>query len=352
MIPKYLTLRDKIKADIISKKYPLYSKLPTEVELAKEYSVSRSTVRQALAYLVEEGIIDKRQGSGNIVIATGELDYIKTVAIMVSYSSGTYYGNLIGDIKSVLLKEGLSVQIFETENMISKERSCLEEILKNSYAGVIAEPAKSGLASPNTDLYKKLMLRQLPFVFIGSYIDSLRAPYVVANDYSAGYRLCRQLINQGHKRIGGIFKIDDLAGQQRYFGFVEALRDADIEILDNSICFFTSKEQTEMQMYQNYTFLKEFVSQSSGTISSLICNSDEVAFHIIELSHQYGLRVPSDLAVVGIGNEHSPSSISISTMALASSLGKEAALSLLSQKQGRRSDSVSISYKYIPGESC
>lgn len=46
-------------------------RLPTETELAAHYQVSRQTVRQALAVLTQEGLIESRQGSGSYL--TGRL---------------------------------------------------------------------------------------------------------------------------------------------------------------------------------------------------------------------------------------------------------------------------------------
>ncbi|MBR4708073.1 MAG: GntR family transcriptional regulator, partial [Pseudobutyrivibrio sp.] len=44
MIPKYISLKEQINQDILKNKYPVGAKLPTEVQLAEEYGVSRSTV--------------------------------------------------------------------------------------------------------------------------------------------------------------------------------------------------------------------------------------------------------------------------------------------------------------------
>jgi DNA-binding FadR family transcriptional regulator len=42
-------------------------KLPTEVELASQYSASRTTIREALSRLRSEGIVTSRRGSGNFI---------------------------------------------------------------------------------------------------------------------------------------------------------------------------------------------------------------------------------------------------------------------------------------------
>lgn len=58
---------DQLYIRISSGKYPLGSKLPSEYELAAEFSVSRPIVRTALARLRDSGLIVSRRGSGSYV---------------------------------------------------------------------------------------------------------------------------------------------------------------------------------------------------------------------------------------------------------------------------------------------
>lgn len=65
--PLYLKLYDILYDKIKTGEYPAGSYLPTENELAKMYSVSRITIRNALDLLVEKGLIAKKKGSGSYV---------------------------------------------------------------------------------------------------------------------------------------------------------------------------------------------------------------------------------------------------------------------------------------------
>jgi GntR family transcriptional regulator len=62
--PQYLRLRDEIAAFITSGAVGAGQLLPSEGELSDRWSVSRVTVRKALALLKEEGLVGSRRGFG------------------------------------------------------------------------------------------------------------------------------------------------------------------------------------------------------------------------------------------------------------------------------------------------
>ncbi|MEN2976807.1 GntR family transcriptional regulator [Tistrella arctica] len=68
-IPRYLQVFQDLRARISSGRYPVGSMVPTEAELCAEFAVSRHTVREALRRLVDQGYVERRQGSGTQVLS-------------------------------------------------------------------------------------------------------------------------------------------------------------------------------------------------------------------------------------------------------------------------------------------
>lgn len=66
-LPLYKQIANKIKEDIISANLSKGDAIPTETKLAKDYGVSRVTVRQAIKMLVDEGLLYRVQGSGTYI---------------------------------------------------------------------------------------------------------------------------------------------------------------------------------------------------------------------------------------------------------------------------------------------
>lgn len=66
-VPSYVSIYNSIYSDIMNNVYLENEILPSETALAKKYSVSRNTLRQALAILNEDGLIIKARGKGTLV---------------------------------------------------------------------------------------------------------------------------------------------------------------------------------------------------------------------------------------------------------------------------------------------
>ncbi|WP_231097581.1 GntR family transcriptional regulator [Streptococcus gallolyticus] len=60
-------MHDAIKKEIDGGVWEIGQRLPSERDLADDYEVSRMTLRQAITLLVEEGILERRVGSGTYV---------------------------------------------------------------------------------------------------------------------------------------------------------------------------------------------------------------------------------------------------------------------------------------------
>ena len=67
MKPVYIQIHDQIKKDIKNGIWTVGTRLPSERALSEKFEVSRMTLRQAITTLVDEGILERRAGSGTYV---------------------------------------------------------------------------------------------------------------------------------------------------------------------------------------------------------------------------------------------------------------------------------------------
>lgn len=68
--PRYLQVATELKRSIADGTYPVGARLPTEVELCKEFGISRFTARGAMRVLSTAGLVTSRPRVGAVVLAT------------------------------------------------------------------------------------------------------------------------------------------------------------------------------------------------------------------------------------------------------------------------------------------
>jgi GntR family transcriptional regulator len=126
-LPLYQQLQRAIRDAIHSHVLAPDDALPAERQMASELSVSRITVRKAIDGLVEEGLLVRRQGSGNFVCSRIEKNFAK----LTSFS----------------------------EDMRSRGRTPHSEWLKRSEGAVSPEEALTLRLSPGAPVYRFHRLR-------------------------------------------------------------------------------------------------------------------------------------------------------------------------------------------------
>jgi DNA-binding GntR family transcriptional regulator len=112
-IPRYRQLTATLRAAIASGEYPVGSLLPTEIEISRNFGVSRHTVRDALRILNGAGLIQRRRRVGTIVTARNEpreyvqalpglvevLQYVRDVRLIAGSYDAPFDCNLATDLK-------------------------------------------------------------------------------------------------------------------------------------------------------------------------------------------------------------------------------------------------------------
>lgn len=91
--PQYAVIAKALINDIARDKYPVGSMLPPELDLAKQFKVSRNTMRSALRALVDMGLVSRRAGRGTQVqtrqIQPNYVQAIESLASVFPASAGT-----------------------------------------------------------------------------------------------------------------------------------------------------------------------------------------------------------------------------------------------------------------------
>lgn len=300
---KYEEIAEWIKNRLETGELKPGTRIDSEYQLCAIFGVSRQTVRHAISVLENEGIVERRRGSGTYIKETvniGEKE-VKTmrVAVITTYVQEYIFASMLRELEHTLSVAGYEMQIAITNNAIEKERLILKNILeKNMVDGIIAETTKSALPNPNLDIYRQIMNKGIPILFVNSYYKELNAPYVSMNDKMAGKIATEHLLKCGHRKIAALFKADDGQGHLRYTGYMEAMMEADIELKSKHIVWLDTDSIHSMRDDGGW------ILRRIQGCTACVCYNDEVANNLVALCLEQGIRVPDELSVIGIDDSN------------------------------------------------
>lgn len=350
MSAKYEQLAAILRSELGQLRRQGQTKLATESDLAQRYHMSRQTVRHALKLLEEEGLIERRQGSGSYILEPRQpRDDVRQIAVITTFLDDYIFPTILHDAQNCFSSAGYSTLVYATENKVSREREILNKILEQKVSAVLIEGSKTAFPTPNSDLYQALQERSIPVLFLhGMYSNLTGFPRLLDDNYSGGYLLGKYLIDKGHRRICGIFKADDIQGPQRYHGVVSALRDGNVPIRDNGFFWYDTEDRADLVSTGGKALLDSFLQTRLGSASAVVCYNDEIAHFLIKRLLEAGKRVPQDVAVVSFDNSFycQIGPVSITSLGHRNQrTGKTAAALLLDMLSGKPAQSLSLDWE-------
>jgi len=315
MTSRYKDIVNMLELEIRQMQIDGRSKLPTEKELCSTYSCSRQTIRNALDVLEDKGLIVRRRGSGSFIADTSDKPCNKVFFITEDEDSYIYPA-LISQLKNTLNDKKYELITCSTNGSYSAEREILSDIITQNPAAVIIDPISSIIPNPNTDLIGRLTDNNIKVIYLYSSYPYSENSIVISEDNSGGSRLlvCH-LADRGLRNIAGIFRLDDTRGLERFRGCIDTIRDLGLEFNESAFCMYSHNELRQLQ--KGHTeFIQRFAEEHLTRDMAVVCQNDIIAYQLIKVLNERGMKVPDDISVVSFDNSYYATSGSVSITSL------------------------------------
>ena len=330
----------------------------TQMQIQDRYGVSRQTVLRALRQMEADGLIVSRRGSGTPLTGLLPETEKNQVVLLLSSDSSYTYPSLINDVSSVLRAARYSISICASHGSLREEREILTRLCADPPRGLLLECCHSALPTPNADLIGALSARKTAVAVIGGVCPNLAGLVSVReDDRSAGQALCRHFLRCGHRQLGGIFLSDTSRGQERYFGFVCALKEAGYLPLPEDILWLTRDIFTDIEEKEPrhlLAVLQHFLMRRAHSLTGILCQNDLIAWYLGRACRAAGIRVPEDLSIGGFDGSYLSQAGGVSLVSMAHEKhepGQSAARTLIRAMSGQYSPPDSVPWILRPGKS-
>ena len=166
--------------------------------------------------------------------------------------------------------------------------------------------------------------------------------------------ITKYLLDNGHRSIAGIFKADDIQGQNRHRGYVQALQEAGMLYDPDKVIWFHTEDRKVHPQEGILRLLAKGIS-----LDAVVCYNDQIAMQIIPALASRGIRVPEDISVTGYDNSYMAMGDGFRLTTIVhpqEKLGEMAAQLLLSLLQGEilqpEERKILIQPELVVGNSC
>jgi len=237
-VPMYIQLKNYILDQMNKGIWKPGDKLPSENELAEQFQVSRITVKNAMADIVEQGLIYRIQGRGSFIADDASEQRIayeqpesgrSLVAFLMPRLNNLFTANLASGIEEELAQHGYHLVFRLTHDSQPLENKILKELTRLGVKGIIIYPVEGETFN---DEILKLTLGHFPLVIVDRYLRGLDTNCVSSDNYTGAYEATKHLTGLGHTKISfistavtGTTSIED-----RLHGYERALSDAGLYI--------------------------------------------------------------------------------------------------------------------------
>ncbi|MFD1419827.1 GntR family transcriptional regulator [Lactiplantibacillus songbeiensis] len=220
--PRYLKIYHDLQQQIANGQLQPDEQLPTELQLAKTYAVSRITSKRALTELESHGLIYRQQGSGSFVQRLPQTQTAQQLLLVLPFPTDAGLGDYASGVSQAATARGYQTVTMDTENF---NQLSLRD-LQTQYAGIIY--LTQNLYADAERLYQ-LKLAHLPIVLLDKQFPELGLPVVAADNFTGGQLATEHLIQLQHTQILFYAQAESVLPSSvydRYFGYLTALHAA------------------------------------------------------------------------------------------------------------------------------
>ncbi|MCS6872802.1 MAG: LacI family transcriptional regulator [Anaerolineae bacterium] len=266
------------------------------MDIARETGVSYSTVSRVLSGFefvkdeTRQRVLEAARRLGYVAhagarsLAGGKANII---GLLVPGLDNGYIGEVARGIDEELARASYDLMLYTTHRQRGKESVYVRSIANGLTDGLI-------LVVPLvTDYLRELQVQRFPYVLVDQSDPSGQSNVVDATNWQGAYEATEYLIKLGHRRIGLITGMMQIASaQERLEGYRAALTSYNIGFDPELVVQGDFWEPTG---YQAASILLDLEHPPTAIFAS----NDLSAFGAMEAIRERGLRIPADISIIG-----------------------------------------------------
>lgn len=279
---------------------PVGVQIPPHKELATEYAVSVITINKALSGLVSEGLLYSHVGRGTFVMvrpaSTSGIAAPITIGFVLRDLSSPFFSLIAHGAQQRADALGVGVLFASSSNRLDREEEQIRRLrLLGVHGFIIVSMSRTFQLN---EAIQALHDANFPYTMV-SWTAGDDVPFVGLDLAEAGYRAAQHLLSAGYRKFGYLIdRIGSLNGELRMSRYRGAIEEAGFEI--DPAFIFEHSFPGEWNDYKSGYAAGEAIARLESKPEAMYCFNDLGALGLEDALLDAGLRVPGDVAIVGL----------------------------------------------------
>ncbi|PVG84806.1 LacI family transcriptional regulator [Nocardioides gansuensis] len=222
-------------------------------------------------------------------LSSGSSRFIGVVADAIATTP--FAGQLIQGAQDEAWRHGYVLLVTNTDEEPEVEVQALRMLLEHQVAGILYSTYY------HREVELPPSLGNASVVLANCYAEGAVAPCVVPDEVQGGRTATEVLLAAGHRRVAFVNSVEDApATKGRLQGYRIALEAAGIPFDENLVLTLGSHQESG-------SIAGDKLVEIEQRPTAVFCYNDRVAMGLYDALRERGLRVPTDMAVVGFDNQ-------------------------------------------------
>ena len=296
-LPKYREVADRLREDVLSGKYAPGSAFPSVKMICRRFGVSHLTAVKAIEALKQMNLVKSRNGVGTFVAR--RMTSIGLIVPMLKQVE--IFPPICQEFSRLCMEKGVSVDFADISSVRSdKVHSVVvataRRMVADKVSGVVFHPLDfcEDALRTNKEVLGIFKSADIPVVILDSDIEAApcedRFDFVGVDNFEIGQFAGLHVIERGARKVAFVtWSVMNSNVRRRLDGLVSAIA-----------------QKRGAKLAGQYVWQSDEAIMSrrwkGSSPDAIVCTSDLVAAHVLNLLRKIGKRCPQDVLVTGVND--------------------------------------------------
>lgn len=211
------------------------------------------------------------------------------IGLVVPDIAFSFFSQIARGAQKVAAEHKYDLLLFSTDEDPELELDGIQSLLQRRVDGMLIA---SCLKSKEVDALQEL--REIPHIFIDRKVGN-RNSYIVCDDCEIGVLATEHLIKLGYRKIAHLGGPNVSTAEERFKGYRKTLEAYGLPFREDLVW------RTGFFEENGYEAARQVLAQRKH-FEALFCVNDPVAIGVLRRCQEEGVRIPADLALVGVAD--------------------------------------------------